>query len=159
LGVAQGSYVSALRAGRHSGVVAVVRFSPNLPPEFSRRGDRPQRLKPLFSCSLYILHAALALPRGPGAAAALRPDAESKIRRLSWRTRGKRMTREALILLFLFAPAGRRRLFRAPKARPRQAIFRGCNELYFYRMPVRAPRPTAWAATQGRPGQRHWAPT
>jgi len=25
--------------------------------------------------------------------------------------------------------------------------------------PVRAPRPTAWAATQGRPGQRHWAPT
>ena len=53
--------------------------------------------------------------------------------------------------LFLFRPGGAKKILAAPKARPRPAIPRGCNELYFYRMPVRGPRPTAWAATQGRP--------
>jgi len=48
-------------------------------------------------------------------------------------------------------PVGATEILAAPKARPRPAIPRGCNELYFYRMPVRGPRPTAWAATQGRP--------
>jgi len=67
-----------------------------------------------------------------------------------WRRRFSQRRKHARARGFL-RPVGATEILAAPKARPRPAIPRGCNELYFYRMPVRGPRPTAWAATQGRP--------
>jgi hypothetical protein len=91
--------------------------------------------------------------RGWSGAAALRPDAQS---------RGKRMREKGPSSFIPFSPRRGEGDFSGRRAPTRARVWRfsrRCNELYFYWNPVRGPRPTTWAATQGRPGQRHWAPT